>query len=107
MRIPTLLLLGSLSGLSTASARQRPSLAGEWVVADTAGRRPMVASAGDASFQTGTMGSGWGSPLTITQEPARLTIEYPWFSAYDLQPPIRLVFDAPSRPSAGVCVCGG
>ena len=38
------------------------------------------------------MGSGWGSPITITQDSARLTVQYPYFSAYDLQPPIRLVY---------------
>jgi hypothetical protein len=38
------------------------------------------------------MGSGWGSPITITQQATRLVVEYPYFSAYDLQPPIRLVF---------------
>jgi hypothetical protein len=88
----TIVTLAALSGLATAQVQQRPSFAGEWVLADTAGRRPSVSSQGDASFRTGSMGSGWGSTLTITQEPTRLIVEYPYFSAYDLQPPIRLTY---------------
>jgi hypothetical protein len=92
MRVSILVILAVLSGLATAQAQQRPSFAGEWVLADTAGRRPSVSSQGDASFRTGSMGNGWGSPLTITQDPTRLIVEYPYFSAYDLQPPIRLIY---------------
>jgi len=92
VRVSTLVTLVALSGLASAQAQQRPSFAGEWVLADTAGQRQSVSSRGDASFRTGSMGSGWGSPLTIIEEPTRLIVEYPYFSAYDLQPPIRLIY---------------
>lgn len=106
MRIPTLVTIAWLSGLVTASAQQRPSFAGTWVVADSAAQPPSVSSRGDASFRTGSMGSGWGSPITIIQEPTRLTVEYPYFSAYDLQPPIRLVYGLDGSESRNSVMIG-
>ena len=38
------------------------------------------------------MGSGWGSPLTITQEGERLIVEPVVFSRYDANPQPRFVF---------------
>jgi hypothetical protein len=38
------------------------------------------------------MGSGWGTPLTITQEANRLTVEYAFFTRGDLQPPLKFVY---------------
>ena len=38
------------------------------------------------------MGSGWGSPLTITQDAMQLVVEQALFSRYDLQPPLRFVY---------------
>jgi hypothetical protein len=46
----------------------------------------------NAAPTPGSPGSGWGTPLTITQDSARLTVEYPFFSRYDLQPPLQFVF---------------
>lgn len=91
VRVAAVLGFLVVGGVATSVAQQHPSFAGEWVVADSAGR-PSISSQGDAGFRTGSMGSGWGSPITITQDSARLTLQYPWFSAYDLQPPIRLVY---------------
>jgi uncharacterized membrane protein YcaP (DUF421 family) len=47
----------------------------------------------------GDLGSGWGSTLTIAQDAARLRVEYPIFSQYDLQPP--LAFTYPLDGSVG------
>jgi hypothetical protein len=38
------------------------------------------------------MGSGWGTAITITQDAARLSVEYTVFSRYDLQPPFVFVY---------------
>jgi len=38
------------------------------------------------------MGSGWGQTITIAQTPDRLTVAYPFYSPYDLQPPLEFVF---------------
>jgi hypothetical protein len=72
---------------------QRPDFSGTWVrVVDSASARPSVAAVGDAAFQRGDMGSGWGSPLTITQRADSLIVEYVFFAPYDLQPPVRLAY---------------
>ena len=41
---------------------------------------------------TGSPGSGWGTPLTIAQDSTRLTVEYSFFSRYDLQPPLQFTY---------------
>jgi hypothetical protein len=69
-----------------------PGFSGTWERVDAEPEVPTVAATGDVAFRSGTMGSGWGSPLTIRQDTSALVVEYPHFSAYDLQPPIRLTY---------------
>jgi hypothetical protein len=38
------------------------------------------------------MGSGWGSPLTITQDARQLVVEHVLFARGDAQPPLRFVY---------------
>lgn len=38
------------------------------------------------------MGSGFGSPIAISQDTRQLVIEQTLFSRYDLQPPVRYAF---------------
>jgi hypothetical protein len=83
------ILLGSAS--VTGSAQARPDFSGEWVRADSAEQRS-VATVGDAGFRVGTMGSGWGSPLTLRQQANLLVVEYAYFGSYDLQPKLSLTF---------------
>jgi hypothetical protein len=83
-----------LATLAAPAGAQQSSFSGVWVRADSSDR-PSVAAAGDASFRLGDMGSGWGtgtSPLTITQRADSLIVEYVFFAAYDLQPPVRLAY---------------
>jgi hypothetical protein len=101
---PILASLGlALLGFSSSAApsgAQHPSFSGVWTrVADSAAERSSVARTGDAPFQRGDAGSGWGSPLTITQDAARITVQYEVFGAYDLQPPLRLTFALDGSPS--------
>jgi hypothetical protein len=81
----------SLTASLSAVAQQRPNFSGEWTRVDQVDR-PSVATAGDLAFRSGSMGSGWGSPITIHQDASRIVIEYPYFSAYDLQPPVRFEY---------------
>ena len=79
---------------SAAGAQEHPSFSGDWLRAvdsASAGGRS-VATAGDASFRRGDMGSGWGAALTLTQRADSLILEYDFFSAYDLQPRVRLAY---------------
>src|SRR5262245_21655228 len=81
----SILLAGFLSAtlLALVDAQQRPDFSGTWAVSDSAEVRPSVAATGDASFRTGNMGSGWGSPLKISQRGDSLIVEYTVFSSYD------------------------
>jgi len=75
-------------------AQEHPNFSGDWLravdSASSGGRS--VATAGDASFRRGDMGSGWGASLTLTQRADSLIVEYDFFSAYDLQPRVRLAY---------------
>ena len=90
------LVAAVLVSTASAAAQQRPDFSGTWAsappVAPPSTARLPGGGATDASFVTGDMGSGWGSPLTITQDASRLTIEYPFFSNYDLQPPVKFIY---------------
>jgi hypothetical protein len=79
-----------LAGAAAVGAQARPDFTGTWVRA--AEQPASVATAGDVGFRTGDMGSGWGTPLTIAHGRDSLVVEYVFFSAYDLQPPIRLAY---------------
>ena len=63
-----------------AAGQQKPDFSGRWT-ADPAPAR----GAAD-------MGSGWGSPITITQDAAKLTVEYVFFARGDMQPPLRFIY---------------
>ena len=83
----------AVASATALRAQTRPDFSGEWMRAvDSTATRGSVAATGDASFQRGDMGSGWGSALTIKQDEGRLSVQYPYFSSYDLQPPILLQY---------------
>jgi hypothetical protein len=97
-----------------ALAQPPVNFSGAWVRAadSTAERGPTVATVGDASFRMGDMGTGWGvgapggAPLTITQREDSLVIEYVFFSAYDLQPPVRLAHALDGSESRNTVMIG-
>ena len=45
-----------------------------------------------AAAAPGDMGSGWGSAITIAQDAKQLSVEYVFFSRYDLQPPLTFTY---------------
>lgn len=89
-------LAASLLTLGRDSAAQsHPSFDGTWVLASDGAapqRVTVVAESGDAAFRVGDMGSGWGTTLTFARHGDRLVLEYPYFSAYDLQAPLHYEF---------------
>jgi hypothetical protein len=88
-RLVSFRALSALLGVALVAAAvpaQQPSFAGRWATA------PDTAASGATAPTTGNPGSGWGTPLTITQDAARLVVEYPFFSRYDLQPPLHFTF---------------
>ena len=54
----------------------------------------------------GDMGSGWGTPLTITQSATELVVEHALFSRYDLQPPLRFVYRLDGSESRNTTMAG-
>ncbi len=80
-------LVGAVAVFSVSirvTAQQRPNFSGAWANA------PEQAAVGAPAG--GTMGSGWGTPLTITQTANRLTVQYEFFARGDLQPPLSFRF---------------
>ena len=59
------------------AAAQTPDLSGQWTTQPGA---------------KGDMGSGFGTPITITQSATQLIVEHALFSRYDIQPPVRTVY---------------
>lgn len=72
---------------SDAEAVQRPDFSGQWTIEQPAGGR--VGRGGGRGGAAADMGSGWGRTITITQDAARLTVEYAFFSRGDMQPPLK------------------
>jgi hypothetical protein len=75
---------------SSAAAQARPDFSGRW----TAEPEPTPTRGGGAGGRgrPADMGSGWGSPITISQDANRLTVEYMFFGRGDMQPPLRFIF---------------
>jgi hypothetical protein len=75
--------------LSAGAAAQVPDFSGVWTL------EPVPAPAAPAAAGTparGDMGSGWGSPLTITQDGKQLVVMQTLFGRGDMQPPLRFVY---------------
>ena len=98
-------VIGTLaSGLLTASAgaQTRPDFSGRWTLDSAAvARRATVSDSAARSQRAGgaygarpdaDMGSGWGRTITITQDQSRLTVEYEFFTRYDLQPAFQFAY---------------
>jgi hypothetical protein len=86
MLLAALVISGWLSAGATA---QVPDFSGVWTV------EPAPAPSAPAAPGTparGDMGSGWGSPLTITQSARQLVVEQVLFGRGDMQPPLRFVY---------------
>jgi len=83
-----------LAARAAVDAAQPPAdFSGKWTLDDPAtASTPAVPGTPAAAAAPGDMGSGWGSVLTIAQDPKQLTVEYPVFSRYDLQPPVKCIF---------------
>jgi hypothetical protein len=91
MTRPAVTALILAAALSAARAAQPPvDFSGQWTLEPPAiATTPAVPGTPAAAAAPGDMGSGWGTPMTIAQDAAALTVEYTVFSRYDLQPPLR------------------
>ena len=74
-------------------AQAPPDFSGKWTLdAPQIATTPAVPGTPAAAAAPGDMGSGWGSTITIEQDARRLSVEYVFFSRYDLQPPLRFTY---------------
>jgi hypothetical protein len=107
-RIVAIAAMVSIAGAFTSvAAQQRPDFNGVWVrSADSSGGRGAVAATGDAAFRRGDMGTGWGSPLTLTHTAQRLNVVFDFFIAYDLQPKARYAYALDGSESKNVVTVG-
>jgi hypothetical protein len=78
--IAIVILVGTVAGLLAAPGQQKPDFSGRWTADPTPARGAV------------DMGSGWGSPITITQDALKLTVEYTFFTRGDMQPPLRFIY---------------
>jgi hypothetical protein len=87
------LLAGTALVGSGAAAQPRPDFTGRWTAeAPAATPSPRDVAAGTHPPPKVDLGSGWGRTITITQDDRSLVVEWPFFSTYDLQPPLRFVY---------------
>lgn len=86
MRTLTVVLgLAATGFLATdAAGQQRPDFSGEWTL-----QAPEPEGRG---ARRGDFGSGWGREITVTQDAARLIVEWPFYSRGDLQPALKFVY---------------
>jgi hypothetical protein len=103
--LPLIVLLAVIA-TRTEADEARPDFTGTWERVDAEPEVPTVVATGDVAFRSGTMGSGWGSPLTIRQDAGTFVVEYPQFSAYDLQPPLRLTYALDGSDSRNAVMIG-
>ena len=80
-------------------AFQSPDFSGRWTIEPPATPAPPAAGApapaarpDQGRLAPGDMGSGWGSPLTITQTAIQLVVEQTLFSRYDANPQPRFTY---------------
>ena len=90
--------------LAFALGAQSPDFSGHWIAEASMAPRPKPG--GPPPAPRGDMGSGWGTPITITQTASELVVEQPIFSRYDLQPPLRIVFRLDGQESRNTVMAG-
>jgi hypothetical protein len=112
--IPLVLIAG------TAAAQERTDFSGRWTTdpepaaVEPGGRAGGGERGGGAARGRGAggrggrgdMGPGWGSTITITQNPSQLVVEYTFFGRGDMQPPLRFTYALDGSPSKNSVMMG-
>jgi hypothetical protein len=102
-RLKWILAAVAVTSIGTFTAAQsKPDFSGRWTTDPDPAAAPAAAAparggappagAGQRGGGRGDMGSGWGSTITITQDAAKLTVEYAFFGRGDMQPPLKFVY---------------
>jgi hypothetical protein len=80
-----------------AAFQGTPDLSGQWTIEPAPALPPAGTAAppgrpDQGTLARGDMGSGWGSPLTITQDAKQLVVQQTLFSRYDVAQQPRYVY---------------
>ena len=91
----TLVAIGSMPG--GAAVQVRPDFSGQWAIdslptSAAPGAGAPAARPDQGRLAAGDMGSGWGSPIAITQDGQQIRVEQTLFSRYDANPQPRFVY---------------
>ncbi len=79
--------------VAASAGAQTPDFSGKWTVVAPARAAGATQGAAPPSLsEPGNMGSGWGSPMTLTQDAGALTVEYSTFHPRDVQPAFRFIY---------------
>lgn len=74
--------------VASVTAQTPANFSGRWIlVPDPPSAAPRVGAGA-----TGTVGTGWGSDIAVTQDATTLAIEYTPFARSDMQPPTKLIY---------------
>jgi hypothetical protein len=71
------------------AAQAPPDFSGRWSIAPDPPPPPGQRGGRTVS---GSLGSGWGTDITVTQNAATITVEYAQFARGDMQPPTKFVY---------------
>ena len=99
----------ALLATAAAEAQGRADFSGRWISEPPAAvpsAREAAAEGVRPANRTVDLGSGWGRTITIAQTERSLTVEWPYFSAYDLQPPLRFVYALDGSESVNTIMLG-
>jgi hypothetical protein len=94
---------------SGVAAQARPEFSGRWTSEPPAAvlsARDAAAESARPADRTVDLGSGWGRTITIAQNDRSLTVEWPYFSTYDMQPPLRFAYALDGSESVNTIMLG-
>lgn len=101
----TLPLLAVLT--SAVSAQPPADFSGRWTLdAPAIATTAAVPGTPAAAAAPGDMGSGWGPTITIAQQEKQLSVEYTFFSRYDLMPPLTFTYPLDGSEGRNVVTMG-
>lgn len=93
--------------VAVPSAQPAADFSGRWTLeAPVIASTPPVPGSPAVAASAGDMGSGWGPILAITQDAARLRVEYAVFSRYDLQRPLTFTYALDGSESRNIVMMG-
>jgi hypothetical protein len=83
-----------------------PNFSGKWTAAPEQGAAAGRRGGRGGRPVAGTVGSGWGAEITVTQDADKLTIQTAHFTPSDMQAPLRFVYRLDGSESKNTVLMG-